>query len=310
MSHNYDIIIAGAGPAGANAALVAARSGCKTLVIDSGFAGGATGSMHEVLDFPGAGDKPSGEALVKRMRWQARDTGAEFREMSITSAALAESGRQIFCNTNKGEQKFQGRCVILATGCGRPTDHLVPGEDRLLYRGVSYSLDRDLSLALKQDVAVFGKNEESANAALTLARTAKSIKYIIPSNKLEISDQLVEQLKNNNKIEMLFSASIKELRGEVKLEQAVTLAAGKELELNINGIWIFQHERRVYSNYLTGTVDQAENGTVLVDNDFTTSIPGVFACGDILTAQAQIAVVAAAQGVHAGLAAVNWLKQA
>lgn len=309
MAQTYDTIVIGAGPAGASAALYTARAGWRTLVLDQAATAGALGIMDKITEFPGVGDKPSGEALVKRMRWQARDAGAELREGTVTSAALGASGKLLFCQSPKGDQKYQARTVILATGCTPPTDHLAPGEAELFGRGVSYSVVRDLGVAAKQSVAVFGKGDDAAKGALALARVARQVTFIIPGNRLDAADALQEQLKKQDNIQPLFSASLKEIRGGQAVTEIAVLASGQEKIVAAVGIWLFHHGPAANTGYLAGTVDLAPAGHVLVDEHLTTSIPGVFACGDVLIGEPQIPVIASAQGVMAALNTDRYLRE-
>ncbi|MBI4237790.1 MAG: FAD-dependent oxidoreductase [Deltaproteobacteria bacterium] len=305
MAPSHDVIIVGGGTAGSTAALYAARAGLRTLVLDKGVGHGALARAHQVLDFPGVGDKITGEALVKRLRWQAREFGADFRELEVTSTALAASGRILFGNDGK---KFEARCVVLASGCGAPA-HLLPGEAEYFGKGVAYSVPRDGALARKTSVAVFGKTAEAAQAALTLAKIAETVAFIIPTNKLDIPEPLQERLKAESHIHCHLSASLKELRGgQGALTEIVLLSAGQEKVLPVRTVYLYHHTPHSETTYLTGTVDLGAHANVLVNDTMETSIPGVFACGDILCGVPQLPVIAAAQGTVAALGAERFLR--
>lgn len=308
MATHYDTIVIGGGPAGTSGALYSARLGQKVLLLDKGLQSGATGSMDKLLDFPGLGDKPSGEALIKRMRWQAKDAGTEVRDLEVTAVALGESGRLVMAKDHRGEQTFDGRSVIVATGCAHPA-HPLAGEAELRGKGVSYSVVRDGYSYRKQRVAVYGKSAIAANAVLLLAPLCESVTFVVPGTRLEIPEPLLEQLKSHARIHLLYSSSVKEIRGMGAVQEIVILSSGQEKTLPVVALFLYHQELRAESGFLGTTVELGERGVVLVNRDLATSVPGVFACGDILTAEPQIPAIAAAQGVMAGLQAARFVSE-
>ncbi|MBI2342926.1 MAG: FAD-dependent oxidoreductase [Deltaproteobacteria bacterium] len=296
MGKPFDALVIGAGPAGTAAALYVARSGWRTLVIDQGLADGALGQMRQIIDFPGVGDKPSGEALIKRMRWQAKDAGADIREGTVTGVALGESGRLVMMHDHRGEQQFEAETVVLATGCSDMGEGL-PGEVALRGKGVCYSVLRDGYAYKQQSVAIFGKTVKAIEAAVHLARMARDVTFIVPGNRLDAPDPLKEQLQNATNVQVLYSASVKEITGNGTVQGAVVMSGGQEKTVAISAIFLCHHEGRIRAEYLGTTIERGPNGVVLVDEQLATSAPGVFACGDILTGTPQIPLVVAAQGI-------------
>lgn len=305
MANIHDCLIVGGGPAGASAALQIARAGYRALVLDRGVTTGAVGRMGSLADFPGAGDKPSGEALVKRIRWQARDAGAEFREVAVSSAALAQSGRILFTKEGK---KFEGRSIIIASG-GSLRGQNLPGEAEFFGRGVSYSALRDGFQFRNRPVAVYGKGTAAVEAALLLSRITENVAMIVPGNKLDVDDATMELIKSRKRITLQLSASLKAITGNGQMQQAVILSGGQEKGLPIEGLFLYHQEYQTDTEFLTGTVELSPRGTVLVNQDFETSIPGVFACGDVLCGLPQLPIIAAAQGTVAALSVTKFLQQ-
>lgn len=300
----YDICIAGAGPAGSSAALCAARAGWKTLVIDGGLLLGALGAMPAVYDFPGVPNGTSGATLLNHIRGQATHAGAEFREAEITSTAMGMSGKQLF---SRDGAKFEGRAIILATGgCRRPT--MLPGEKEFVGRGVAYSVLRDGPLFCGKPVIVYGKGGEAARAALELSRLEVKVTFVIPSSKLDLPEPQQEELRKHPGIALVFSASVKQINGPDIVTGVTILAGGQEKELVAEGIFLLHQGHKINNLHLAGTVDCSPDGLVLVSPQLETSIPGVFAAGDILTGEPQIAAIAAAQGIMAALRADKYLR--
>ncbi len=322
MPKNYDVIIIGAGPAGATAALYTARIGYATLLLDSGSAHGHTGPQESLLDFPGAADQPTGDALLTRLRGQARDAGAEVRDLAVTGVAFSETDHIVTTNTvndpltqpsPEGERgnhtsEFHARCVILASGCGRPAATL-PGEMELYGRGVSYHVMRDMYRYRGQPVALYGKTIEAAQAVLLASRVASQVTFIVPSNKLELPEALQTQLQKSEKIHAHFSASLKEIRGNPSVTDVVVLSGGQEKIIPSQAIFLYHHPHHVDAAYLGTAVERGTTGNILVDEQLATSAPGVFACGDVLCGEPQIPVIAAAQGAMAALSVEKFLTR-
>lgn len=305
MAHTYDTVIVGAGPAGAAAALYCARAGWRTVVLDRGPTTGTTAALKHIVDYPGTKDSVSGEAFVKRMRWQARDAGADFREATIDNVALANSGRMLFTKEGK---KYDARSVILATGCVLP-ESLIPGEKEFLGAGVSYSSWQDGAAYRKKPVAVYGKCEAAAEAALALSATCSAVHFIIPSSKIDLTDKLEARLKKARRISRTYSASVKAILGEETVTGVTTLTGGHEENTDVAAVFLYHHEAKPDLSYLGNTVEIGKHGGILVDDTLQTSIRGVFAAGDCVAATLQTQIISVAQGVMAANAVNEHLKR-
>lgn len=301
----YDLLIAGAGPAGSSAAIYAARMGWKVLVVDGGAHRGSFGAMAVVNDFPGIANGTTGAAALEQMRRQASEAGVEFREEEITSTALGVSGKQFF---SRNGAKFEGRAVILATGCCHHTS-LLPGEAEFMGRGISYSVLRDGPSYRGKTVIVYGKSVEAVRAATDAARFGAKVNLVVPSSKLDLPETALEELRKNSAVTILFSASLKQIHGPDHVTTVTVLSAGQEKTLTADGIFLYHKGHRVDALHLAGTIDCAPDGMVLVNGQLETSIAGVFAAGDLLTGEPQIPLIAATQGVVAAISADRFLKQ-
>lgn len=298
----YDIIIIGGGIAGLSAAIHSARSGPKTLVLDNGLS--AITNVDVINDFPGFPEGISGADLIKRMREQASAHGAEVRMTRVTGTTLGETAKKAIAIDNTA---YDAKTVILATGNQAIPSHTVHGEKELTGKGVSYNAATDAPLFKKRVAALAGKTEEIANTAIALSKYAEKVVWIIPASNLDVADQTKASLEKISNIEPLFSSSLKEVLGSDRLTGVKILTGGEEKEIAVDGLFLPPPQYKPQVDYLSG-IALAEDGSVLVDNELATSIPGVFACGNILCAEPQLHAVCAAQGMIAAMGVVRYLK--
>ncbi len=297
----YDLIVIGGGPAGATAALYGARAGLKTLVIDKGLTAGAAGKAGQIVNFPGLGPI-SGADLVRRIREQAASFGAEFITDKVLQVDLSADPRQVW-----GSQGvYQGRAIIIATGSmGR--HRYLPGEEGLVGRGVSYCATCDAAFFRDQAVAVLGNNDEAIEEALTLTRFAARVHFLSPTSDLNASPELARELTANPKVALRLSTQTKEILGNGRVEGLrIVLPEGEEI-LPVAGVFIYLQGNVPVTDFLGGQLPLGEGGCLLVDENFQTAVPGVFAVGDVLCRHLKQAVVAAAEGAVAAIAADRYL---
>jgi thioredoxin reductase (NADPH) len=303
MAEVYDLIIVGGGPAGISAAIYAARFDLKTLVIDKGLASGALGSSHQVHNFPGLPGPLTGVEILERMRRQAESFGARFLTDKAVGMILKVSPFEVITGT----QTHSARAAILATGAtGRAPS--IPGESAYLGRGVSYCAVCDGAFFRNQAVAVVGNDDEALEEALLLANLASRVYLLAPTSALRASPPLADRAYSHPKIEVRLAAVVQEITGQGEVEGARIRCADGEEFLPVKGIFIFLRGNRPMVDYLAGQVEMLENGCLRVDGDMQTSIPGVFAVGDILCRHLKQAVVAAAEGAMAAISAEKYLR--
>lgn len=298
----YDLIIIGGGPAGATAALYAARASLTTLVIDKGLTAGAAARAEQMANFPGLGPI-SGTDLVRRIREQAASFGAEFVTDKVLRVDLFTDPRQVWA----GQGVYRGRAIIIATGSmGR--SHYLPGEERLLGRGVSYCATCDAAFFRDREVAVLGNNDEAVEEALTLTRFAARVHFLSPTTDLHASPELAQELTAHPKVTLRLSARVMEMVGEGQVEGLrVVLPEGEEL-LPVAGVFIYLQGNVPVTDFLNGQLPLGDGGCLRVDESFQTAVPGVFAAGDVLCRHLKQAVVAAAEGAIAAIAADRYLR--
>ncbi len=303
-STTYDVMIVGGGPAGATAAIYTSRAGLKTLVIDKGLTAGALGITGKIANYPGVVEEISGADLLERMRSQARSFGAEFVSDKVIGVDVLSPEKTVF--TNSGN--YIARSVIIATGSmGR--GHRVKGEDELLGHGVSYCATCDAAFFRNQAVAVAGNSDEAIEEALFLTRFASRVHFLCPTPELKAPQHLVDELIGNPKVTLYKGASLREIVGKKSVEAVRFAQRGQpEQTLPVTGVFVYLQGGRPITDFLQGQLETSGTGCLAVDREYQTSVPGVYAVGDVLCNHVKQAVIAAAEGALAGMAAEKVLR--
>ena len=295
---DYDVVIIGGGPAGATAAMYSARASLRTLVLDKGLTAGALGITSKIANYPGILGEISGAELLERMRDQAESFGAQFMQDRVQGVDLLSDPKLIFANSGT----YTARAVIIATGSmGR--GQRVKGEDELLGRGVSYCATCDAAFFRGQAVVVAGQSDEAVEEALFLTRFVRTVHLLSPTNELKAPAHLVEELTHKPNVELHLGAALREVLGGEHVEGVRYAQRGAgEHTLPVTGAFIYLQGGRPITDFLEGQLPVSDGGCLLVDNEFRTPLPGVFAVGDVLCNHVKQAVVAAAEGAVAAMA--------
>lgn len=301
---HYDVLIIGGGPAGASAAIYTSRAGLKTLAIDKGLTAGALGMTAKIANYPGLPGEVSGADLLQQMRDQAKSFGAEFVSDKVIGVDLTSEVKSVYGNGGT----YTGSAVIIATGSmGRGTR--VKGEDELLGQGVSYCATCDAAFFRGQDVVVAGSSDEAVEEALFLTKFVNRVHFLCPTPELKAPQHLVDELTANPKVTLYKGASLQEISGSGKVEAVRFTRRGEpEQTLAVSGAFVYLQGGRPVTDYLMGQLETGENGCLVVDSEFRTAIPGVFAVGDLLCGHVKQAVVATAEGAVTGMAVEKALR--
>lgn len=294
----YDVVIIGGGPAGATAALYTARADLKTLVIDKGLTAGALGITGKIANYPGILEAISGADLLARMRRQAESFGACFTQDRVQAVDLLSEEKTVYANGGT----YTAKAVIIATGSlGR--GQRVTGEDRLLGRGVSYCATCDAAFFRNAEVAVVGSSDEAVEEASFLIKFVSKLHFISPTPEIKAPQEVVAELKNHPKVVLHLGAGLREVIGAEKVE-AVRIAVRGQAEetIPVKGAFIYLQGGKPITDFLAGQLEVSETGCLIVDKEYQTAIPGVYAVGDVLCNHVKQAVVAAAEGAVAGMA--------
>jgi thioredoxin reductase (NADPH) len=260
-SQKYDVIIVGAGPAGASAAIYTARADLKTLVIDKGLTVGALGVTAKIGNYPGVPGPLSGAELLAIIRQQAESFGAQFLTDRVVGADLGTDVKSII--TNGGA--YEARAVVIATGAmGRATT--VDGEERLLGKGVSYCATCDGAFFRGRPVAVVGNNDEALEEALFLTKFASNIELIVPTSSFKASESLVEEIENAPNVTRHFSARLSAILGEREVTGIrIAPRQGPEVDVAVEGVFVYLQGNRPITDFLLGQLETTPQGCLKVD---------------------------------------------
>ena len=296
----YDIVIIGGGPAGLTAAQYAARGNLKTVILDKSSTAGALAFSSRIENYPGLTHPVPGKALLDIMRKQAIDFGAEYVETQVVGVNLSDEIKEAMTM----DRLYSGKTMLIATGSmGRKPG--IKGEAEFLGRGVSYCAVCDAAFYRGLKVCVIGNSEEAVKEAGVLTRFAETVYLISPTAKLHIDDHPV--LKEPN-IKLLLGYTVTSVEGKELVEKIrMRSSEGKEEDLELAGVFVYLHGNKPIVDFLFGAVETKEDGCIPVSCMTETSIPGVFAAGDVTCTEVRQVVVAASQGCIAALAAEKYL---
>ncbi len=302
--HHYDVVIIGGGPAGATAAIYTARADLKTLIIDKGLTAGALGLTAKIANYPGVPGEISGADLLKIMREQAQSFGTIFTADKVQAVDLTGEVKTIFANSST----TTARAVIIATGSmGRGQ---VKGEDTLLGRGVSYCATCDAAFFRDQVVAVAGNSDEAIEEALFLTKFVQRVHLLSPTPELKAEPHLIDEITTHPKVTVQLGTVLREVIGTNRVEAVRAAQRGRPEEIiNVTGAFIYLQGGKPITDFLQGQLPISEAGCLIVDKEYQTALPGVYAVGDVLCNHVKQAVIAAAEGAVAAIAIEKQLHQ-
>ncbi|MDR7418477.1 MAG: thioredoxin-disulfide reductase [Armatimonadota bacterium] len=300
-----NVVILGGGPAGLTAAIYAARANLAPLVVEGAEAGGQLMLTTMVENYPGFEEGVMGPALMQTMRRQAERVGAAFISEDATAV---DFGRRPFVITTASGETVEARAVIVATGASARLLGL-PGEQRLMGRGVSTCATCDGFFFRNRDVMVVGGGDSALEEALYLANLAKSVTVVHRRDALRASKIMQQRAFSHAKISFVWDTVVEDILGNgvvsgVRLKNLKTNAVG---ERAIDGVFVaIGHIPN--TALFVGQLDLDEQGYVKVRERTLTSVEGVFAAGDVHDHTYRQAVTAAGYGCMAAIDAERWLQ--
>lgn len=299
----WDVVIIGSGPASLTAAVYTTRGAASTLILGGYKWGGQLMLTTTVDNYPGFPEGVEGPDLMAKMRAQAERFGAKFEAIDVESVDFSTSPFKLQTSNNT----YLGKSVIIATGA--ETLWLgVPGEEKLLGRGVSSCAPCDAPFFKDKKVAVVGGGDSAMEEALVLAKYATEVYLIHRRDEFRCSQIMLAKVKANSKIKILGSTIVTEILGDQKVEK-IKLQSAKDnqiSEITLDGIFVaIGHNPS--TKLFEGKVDLDEKGFIKVQDHTKTNISGVFTAGDVHDHHYKQAVTAAGFGCMAALDVLKYL---
>lgn len=299
----YDVIILGGGPAGYTAALYTARAGLSTLVLEKLFAGGQMTQTTQIDNYPGFSKGVDGVTLGMEMQAGAERFGVKTAYGEATSVSLDGNIKTV----RTCQDAFEGRTVIIATGA----DHRHLGLDKeedLIGRGVAYCAACDGMMYRGKTVAVVGGGNSAAADAALLARVAQKVYLIHRRDSLKASKVYHQPLEETTNLEFVWNSAVTELLHEDRLTGVTVtdVSTGEQRQIALDGLFI-SIGREPATALFGGQLELDEAGYIIADETTRTSLPGVFAAGDVRTKAVRQIVTATADGAVAAHMAEEYI---
>lgn len=302
----YDAIVVGGGPAGLTAALYLAREGFEVLVIEKSGLGGQAGITDRLDNFPGFPEGITGDDFADRLTRQAQRFGVEILQAQAVTGLRAEAESRYVATADGRE--IGARAVIVATGSTYRRLE-VPGEEELIGAGVHFCATCDGPFYKGEHVAVVGGGESAAEESLFLTRFADKVTLLVRGEGLKAAPLVIDKIHENDRIELRTQTKVKELHGKSRLEGLVVGNGGSADEtLNPAAVFLFVG-LSPNGDWLPEEVERNPHGFLCTDKTLQTSIPGVFAAGDIRAGATNQAASAAGEGATVALMVREYLKE-
>lgn len=310
---DYDIIIIGGGPAGLTAGLYAARSKMKTLLLEKVAPGGQAALAWTIDNYPGFPQGINGQELMERTKEQAEKYGLEIKIGEGTRVSLLLGGEGLEGEMEKviviQEGEFRAIALIVATGT-RPKKLGIPGETRLIGKGISYCATCDGPLFKNQKVVVVGGGDSAVKEAMFLSTFAEKITLIHRRNRLRATENVLEEAISSPKLEFIWNSVVTEILGESEVEgvKVKNLETGKDLILETKGVFVYTGAVP-NTEFLKGVVEMDDKGFIITNDNMETSVSGIYCCGDVRRKLLRQVVTACGEGATAGFAAAEYVEK-
>lgn len=299
-----DVVIIGGGPAGLAAAVYSKRAGLNAVVLEKGNFGGAINKTEEIENYPGV-KHCTGPEIGTMLKEHAAAFNAEFVDCVVKSIEL--EGDKKIVRTDNGD--YEAKAVILATGAEFKKMGF-PGELEFGGRGVSYCATCDANFFEDCDICVVGGGNTAVEEACYLTGFASKVYIIHRRDKFRADQMAVDRLMKNDKIECVMDSVVDSIQGDDFVNKVVVknVKTGELRELDVEGCFMFLGMDPI-SELVQGLVDCAEGGWVKTDCRMATSVPGIFAAGDVRETPLRQVITAASDGAIAAMSAYNYITE-
>ena len=298
------LIIIGSGPAGLMAAVYAARASLNPLLIAGNQMGGQIAITNEVENFPGF-DSILGPELTEKMRVQAERFGTRFEFDEVLEADFTK-GPPFYLKTYG--QEYQATSVIIATGASARRLG-IPGEDEFIGRGVSYCATCDGFFFKNKDVLVVGGGDSALQEGIFLTKYAERVRVVHRRDSLRAGDLLKARAEANPKMQFVWETALDSIEGSGKVQGVTTrnLRSGEVEKWNTDGVFVFiGHFPN--TQLFKGQLAMDEQDFLIVDKFMQTSVPGIYAAGEVMDPIYKQAVSSAGQGCQAAISVERYLE--
>ena len=304
MPNDYDVLIIGGGLAGLTAGMYAARYGLRTGLIEQMMGGAQIINLEKIENFPGFPEGISGAELGPSVQEQAMDAGAEFIMAEATEITRDGDYKVVSCDTGA----YRAKAAIVAAGS--TLRHLgISGEEQFDGRGVSHCATCDGPFYMGQTVGVVGGGDSAADEALTLTEYANRVLLFHRRDQLRAQKVLQDRLVGHPKIEILWNTEVQAILGE----ESVSAVRGRNVVTNLDtvvdlsGLFVYVG-LEPNSNMVKGLLKQDNSGHIEVNLSMETSVPGLYAAGDIRQSSASQLVSSAGDGATAAISAFKYIR--
>jgi thioredoxin reductase (NADPH) len=301
----WDVVIIGSGPAGLTAAIYTTRGAASTLILGGEIWGGQLMLTTQVDNFPGFPQGILGPKLMEEMKAQAQRFGAEFVAQNVTAIDVNKKPFEI----KSGDKTYLARSIIITTGA--ETVWLdVPGISKLIGRGVSSCAPCDAPFFKGKKVIVVGGGDSAMEEADVLTKYASEVVIVHRRDTFRASAAMQKKVLGNSKIKVLWNSEVVEVVGEEKLEKTKIKnnVTGEVSEVPIDGLFV-AIGHRPGSMVFKGVIELDEKGFVVIHDDTSSSVPGVFVAGDVHDYKYKQAITAAGYGCQAAMDTLSFLAE-
>ncbi|MBI5050888.1 MAG: thioredoxin-disulfide reductase [Nitrospirae bacterium] len=302
----FDVIIVGGGPAGLTAGLYTSRARLKSLLIEKGFPGGQVMTTEWVENYPGFDEGISGIELSQRMERQAKRFGLEIIQGVVSAFSLQEKIKKL---TFEDGQVYEAKSVILATGAN-PKPLKISGEEKYRGRGVSYCATCDGAFFKGKRIAVIGGGDAAVEEALFLTKFAESVLIVHRREQLRAAKVIQERAFSNPKIKFTWNSVAEKIDGDDTVNKVFlkNVKTGETSSFDVEGVFIYIGYTP-NTEFFKGIARLDENNYIITDDKMCTSVPGVFAAGDVRAKPLKQIATAVGDGATAGVSAEKYIEE-
>lgn len=302
----YDIVIVGGGPGGLTAGMYGARANLKTIMVEKFLPGGQIANTEDVEDYPGF-EKIAGAELAMKMTDQAKKFGLEVVSDEVLEVRNEGETRKVAVGA--GGTSYVGKQLIIATG-GSPVKLNCPGETEFSGKGVSYCAICDGAFFRNEIIAVVGGGDAAVEEAMFLTKFGSKVILIHRRDKLRAQKIIQERAFKNPKLEYFWDTVVEKINGDTRVRSLSlkNVKSGETSELDVGAVFIFiGFHPNTYM--LPDDIRKNEQGYLITDYRMETSIPGIYACGDVRAQLVRQITNAVGDGTTAAMAAVYRIEE-